>query len=72
MQIVLDQQQGWSASSPNFVSQTDDPYLEQINILREYIKQAKEDCKFDEAAILEKNLNELYEARRQQSEETVI
>ena len=63
LQIILDQSQGWGPSNPNTMIQTEmDPIIEQMSNLRAYIKQAKDDCKFDEATILEQNLNELKSA----------
>lgn len=63
-QLVLDQSQGWGVSGPtggNKMISTDsmDPFVEQMRNLRLYIKQAREECKFEEAATLEKNLEEL-------------
>ncbi|KAG6449449.1 rabenosyn-5 [Manduca sexta] len=37
----------------------DNPLLEQMNIIRQYIKEAREEFKFEEVAILEANLKEL-------------
>ncbi|XP_049867079.1 rabenosyn-5 [Pectinophora gossypiella] len=37
----------------------DNPILEQMNIIRGYIKEARKDLKFEEVAILEANLKEL-------------
>ncbi|XP_026747650.1 rabenosyn-5 [Trichoplusia ni] len=37
----------------------DSPLLEQMNIIREYIKEARRDMKYEEVAILEANLKEL-------------
>lgn len=39
-----------------------DPFVEQMSNLRFYIKQAREECKFEEVAALEKNLKELQSA----------
>lgn len=41
------------------MSSSMNPFIEQMNNLRTYIKQAKADGKFDEASILESNLKEL-------------
>ncbi|XP_011496703.1 PREDICTED: rabenosyn-5 [Ceratosolen solmsi marchali] len=66
-QVVLDQSQGWGTSGrPGgniMISSTSmDPFIEQMSNLRFYIKQAREECKFDEVAALEKNLKELQSA----------
>ncbi|XP_039747354.1 rabenosyn-5 [Pararge aegeria] len=37
----------------------DNPLLEQMNIIREYIKEARKELRFEEVAILETNLKEL-------------
>jgi rabenosyn-5 len=39
-----------------------DPIIEQMSNLRAYIKQARDDCKYDEVATLECNLRELQSA----------
>lgn len=39
-----------------------DPLIQQMSNLRAYIKQAKDDCRFDEAATLEENLKEVQSA----------
>lgn len=66
-QIVLDQSQGWGTSGPPgakmMISSTSlDPFVEQMSNLKFYIKQAREECKFEEVATLEKNLKELQSA----------
>ncbi|KAJ8683221.1 hypothetical protein QAD02_019013 [Eretmocerus hayati] len=66
-QIVLDQSQGWGTSGrPNankMISSTSlDPFVEQMSNLKFFIKQAREECKFEEVATLEKNLKELQSA----------
>ncbi|XP_014211795.1 rabenosyn-5 [Copidosoma floridanum] len=66
-QLVLDQSQGWGTSNrPGgnmMISSTSlDPFVEQMSNLRSYIKQAREECKFEEVATLEKNLKELQSA----------
>lgn len=38
---------------------TNDPLIEQINIIKGYIKQARDALRFEEVAILELNLREL-------------
>ncbi|XP_058797453.1 rabenosyn-5 [Phymastichus coffea] len=66
-QVVLDQSQGWGTSGRpggNMMITTDsiDPFVEQMSNLRFYIKQAREECKFEEVATLERNLKELQSA----------
>ncbi|XP_001606370.1 rabenosyn-5 isoform X1 [Nasonia vitripennis] len=66
-QLVLDQSQGWGTSGrPGrnmMISSTSmDPFIEQMSNLRFYIKQAREECKFEEVATLERNLKELQSA----------
>lgn len=47
----------------------DDPMLQQINIIRGYVKQAKQAQKYDEVRMLEENLKDLQqEWWRQQNE----
>lgn len=36
-----------------------DPIIEQMSNLRAYIKQARDDCRYDEVVTLESNLKEL-------------
>jgi len=65
--LVLDQSQGWGTSTrPGgnmMISSTSlDPFVEQMSNLKFYIKQAREECKFEEVATLEKNLKELQSA----------
>ncbi|XP_046400318.1 rabenosyn-5 [Ischnura elegans] len=43
------------------IQDDDDPMVQQINIIRNYIRQAKEAHKYDEVATLETNLKELLE-----------
>ena len=67
MQIVLDQSQGWGTSNrpggnKMISAATMDPFVEQMSNLKFYIKQAREECKFEEVATLEKNLKELQSA----------
>ncbi len=53
----------------NKTSGADDPMLQQINIIRGYVKQAKQAQKFDEVRMLEENLKELqHEWWKQQNE----
>ncbi|KAL7301218.1 hypothetical protein TKK_0006184 [Trichogramma kaykai] len=66
-QMILDQSQGWGISNrPTgnmMISSTSiDPFVEQMSNLKFYIKQAREECKFEEVATLEKNLKELQSA----------
>lgn len=52
---------GWipnESSQINF-NNTDDPMIQQMNIIRSYIKQAKQAGKLDEVQMLEQNLKEL-------------
>lgn len=53
------------------MSSVDDPLIEQINIIKGYIKQARQDLNFDVVETLELNLRELqrevYERQRQSS-----
>lgn len=61
---------GWipSEATINF-SDKDDPMIQQMNIIRGYIKQAKQAQKFDEVTMLEQNLRELsQEYLRQQKQ----
>ena len=66
MQLILDKSQGWGPSGATvMISSTKssmDPIIEQMSNLRAYIKQAREDCKYDEVATLESNLKELQSA----------
>ncbi|XP_023935100.2 rabenosyn-5 [Bicyclus anynana] len=49
-----------SGSRSNGATHDDDnPLLEQMNIIRQYIKDARKELRFEEVAILEKNLKEL-------------
>lgn len=50
--------QGWVPEKTK-VNEYDDPLIEQINIIRSYIKEAKAAHKYDEVASLEENLQEL-------------
>lgn len=77
LQLVLDQSQGWGTSGRAgrnmMISSTSvDPFVEQMSNLRFYIKQAREECKFEEVATLERNLKELQSAyfEMQQKEAT--
>lgn len=58
---------GWSpASFSNTDDKEEDPLVEQINIVREFIKQAREQHKFEELASLENNLKILKTAYQEQ------
>ncbi|KAH8271866.1 hypothetical protein KR044_008414 [Drosophila immigrans] len=62
----------WSAPQASTTnSGVDDPLIEQINIIKGYIKQARQDMNFDVVETLELNLRELqrevYERQRQSS-----
>lgn len=61
---------GWSpsnmASSVKTDSHTEDPLIEQINIVRNYIEQARKAQRFEEVASLETNLKFLKQAYREQ------
>lgn len=60
---------GWSPAhipSDSISIEEDDPLLEQMNIVRNYIKQARQAQRFDEAASLTENLNMLKEMYRKQ------
>ncbi|XP_054727201.1 rabenosyn-5 [Anastrepha obliqua] len=57
----------WSAQPVN-ISQSEDPLIEQINIIKAYIKQARQEMNFEVVETLELNLRELqrefYERQR--------
>ncbi|XP_032578640.1 rabenosyn-5 isoform X2 [Drosophila sechellia] len=59
----------WSAPQAASKSSLDDPLIEQINIIKGYIKQARQDMNFEVVETLELNLRELqrevYERQRQ-------
>ena len=61
---------GWKPVEQNSnKTDADDPMLQQINIIRGYVKQAKQAQKFDEVKMLEDNLRELqHEWWKQQNE----
>ncbi|KAK9500713.1 hypothetical protein O3M35_001927 [Rhynocoris fuscipes] len=50
--------QGWVPESKK-VNEADDPLIEQMNIIRSYIKEAKMAHRYDEVKSLEENLHEL-------------
>ena len=62
---------GWKpVEANNHVAEADDPLVQQMNIIRSYIKQAKQAQKWDEVKIFEDNLKELNAEywRQQQSQ----
>ncbi|XP_071575526.1 rabenosyn-5 [Temnothorax nylanderi] len=62
-QAMVTQSQGWGPSHITpIMSSSMDPIIEQMSNLRAYIKQARDDCKYDEVATLENNLRELQSA----------
>ncbi|XP_062575115.1 rabenosyn-5-like, partial [Saccostrea cucullata] len=52
---------GWIPNDSSHINfnNTDDPMIQQMNIIRSYIKQAKQAGKLDEVQMLEQNLKEL-------------
>ncbi|XP_023231624.1 rabenosyn-5-like [Centruroides sculpturatus] len=68
IQETISTETGWIANtSDQNVSASDDPMVQQMNIIRNYIKQARMDQKYDEVQMLEANLKELQlEYMRQQ------
>lgn len=51
---------GWKPSEePIHVSKASDPILQQMEIIKGYIKQAKQAQRYDEVTMLEQNLNDL-------------
>lgn len=58
--MKLKLEDGWSPIT-NANVDSDNPMVEQMNIIRNYIKQAKEAYRFDEVTSLERNLQELNE-----------
>ncbi|XP_037784745.1 rabenosyn-5-like [Penaeus monodon] len=65
-EVVVDT--GWGPNlSPPCVTETDDPMIQQMNNLRNYIRQAREANRYDAVATLEANLKELQgEYKKQQ------
>ncbi|XP_071549965.1 rabenosyn-5 [Panulirus ornatus] len=64
-EVVVDT--GWGAdSSAHNVTETDDPMIQQMNIIRNYIRQAKEASRYDDVPLLEANLRELQEEYKKQ------
>ncbi|KAK7082952.1 Rabenosyn-5 [Halocaridina rubra] len=58
---------GWGVDSSTFdVSETDDPMVQQMNIIRNFIRQARDASRYDEVATLEANLRELQEEYKKQ------
>ncbi|KAJ9580600.1 hypothetical protein L9F63_024215, partial [Diploptera punctata] len=57
-QVIIDS--GWGPETGQMFD-SDDPMIQQMNIIRNYIKQARSAQKFDEVATLEQNLKELKE-----------
>nr|XP_045615838.1 rabenosyn-5-like [Procambarus clarkii] len=58
---------GWGAnSSAHNVTETDEPMIQQMNIIRNYIKQAREASRYDDVPLLEANLRELQEEYKKQ------
>lgn len=49
----------WSVQQTTSVKGNDDILVEQMNIIKNYIKQAREAMRFDEVETLEINLREL-------------
>lgn len=49
----------WSGYQQQLQSNANDPLIEQINIIQGYIKQARDDMRFEEIETLEANLKEL-------------
>nr|XP_027234379.1 rabenosyn-5-like [Penaeus vannamei] len=65
-EVVVDTGWGPNLCPPN-VTETDDPMIQQMNNLRNYIKQAREANRYDAVATLEANLKELQgEYKKQQ------
>ena len=62
---------GWKpVEANNHITEADDPLVQQMNIIRSYIKQAKQAQKLDEVKIFEDNLKELQaEYWRQQQDQ---
>lgn len=50
---------GWKPAEQNVTSASDDPMLQQMDIIRGYIAQAKQAQKWDEVNMLELNLKDL-------------
>ena len=70
-QVSLDR--GWGVESVRHVNEDDDPMLQQMDIIRNYIRQARREHRYDEVAILEENLRELQaEHERMKAEQQPI
>ncbi|KAK2142843.1 hypothetical protein LSH36_907g00018 [Paralvinella palmiformis] len=68
---VFQKSQGWKPAEIS-AGNCDDPMIQQINIIKGYVKQARQAGKWDEVQMLEENLNELqreYWAQRGQHRE---
>ncbi|XP_042858528.1 rabenosyn-5-like [Penaeus japonicus] len=65
-EVVVDT--GWGPNlTPPSVTETDEPIIQQMNNVRNYIRQAREANRYDEVATLEANLKELQgEYKKQQ------
>ncbi|XP_068232939.1 rabenosyn-5 [Palaemon carinicauda] len=64
-EVLLDT--GWGVDSSTFeISETDDPMVQQMNIIRNFIRQAREADRYDEVTTLEANLRELQEEFKKQ------
>ncbi|BET00433.1 Rabenosyn Rab Hypothetical protein domain [Nesidiocoris tenuis] len=72
-QSQLSMGQGWVPESNKKANEMEDPLIEQMNIIRIYIKEAKLAQKTDEVASLEENLQELKKEfwRKQQCQDEI-
>nr|CAD7400548.1 unnamed protein product [Timema cristinae] len=68
VQVNLDA--GWGPETAQMFD-SDDPMIQQMNIIRNYIKQARTAHKYDEVSTLEQNLRELQEEYHRQQAETL-
>ena len=50
---------GWQPTEASHSGPDDDPMIQQMNIIRGYIKQARQAQKWDEVSMLEENLKDL-------------
>lgn len=62
--------QGWKPAEQNVKQDIKDPMLQQIEIIRGYIKQARDAKKWDEVNMLEQNLKDLQMEYSSQQKET--
>nr|CAD7594024.1 unnamed protein product [Timema genevievae] len=69
VQVTLDA--GWGPETAQMFD-SDDPMIQQMNIIRNYIKQARTAHKYDEVSTLEQNLRELQEEYHRQQAETLV